>query len=34
VDAKLFWEEFFLNKKFQQGRALFDSKVAYINSDY
>jgi hypothetical protein len=33
-NAKLFWEEFFLNKKFQQGRALYDSKVAYIESDY
>jgi hypothetical protein len=33
-NAKLFWKEFFLNKKFQQGRALYDSKVAYINSDY
>ncbi len=33
-NAKLFWEEFFQNKKFQQGRALYDSKVSYINSDY
>ncbi len=33
-NAKLFWKEFFENKKFQQGRALYDSKVAYINSDY
>ncbi len=33
-NAKLFWKEFFLNKKFQQGRALYDSKVAYMNSDY
>ncbi len=33
-NAKLFWKEFFVNKKFQQGRALYDSKVAYINSDY
>ncbi|KKL96989.1 hypothetical protein LCGC14_1838970 [marine sediment metagenome] len=33
-NAKLFWEEFYLNEKFQQGRALYDSKVAYINSDY
>jgi len=33
-NAKLFWEEFFLNKKFQQGKALYDSKVTYINSDY
>ncbi|TFF99318.1 MAG: hypothetical protein EU540_06910, partial [Promethearchaeota archaeon] len=34
ANAKLFWEEFFQNKKFQQGRALYDSKVAYMNSDY
>ncbi len=33
-NAKLFWEEFFLKKKYQQGRALYDSKVSYINSDY
>jgi len=33
-NAKLFWEEFFDQKKFQQGRALYDSKVSYINSDY
>ena len=33
-NAKLFWEEFFINKKFQQGRALYDSKVTYITSDY
>ncbi|KKN17111.1 hypothetical protein LCGC14_0969120 [marine sediment metagenome] len=33
-NAKLFWKEFFENKKFQQGRALYDSKVAYMNSDY
>ena len=33
-NAKLFWEEFFQNKKFQQGMALYDSKVAYIESDY
>jgi len=33
-NAKLFWKEFFINKKFQQGRALYDSKVAYITSDY
>ncbi|GAH93296.1 unnamed protein product, partial [marine sediment metagenome] len=33
-NAKLFWEVFFEQKKFQQGRALYDSKVAYINSDY
>ncbi|MFX1308756.1 MAG: C25 family cysteine peptidase [Promethearchaeota archaeon] len=33
-NAKLFWKEFFVNKKFQQGRALYDSKMSYINSDY
>ncbi|MFX1417296.1 MAG: C25 family cysteine peptidase [Promethearchaeota archaeon] len=33
-NAKLFWKEFFVNKKFQQGKALYDSKVAYLNSDY
>lgn len=33
-NAKLFWKEFFEGKKFQQGRALYDSKVSYMNSDY
>ena len=33
-NAKLFWKEFFEEKKFQQGRALYDSKVTYMNSDY
>lgn len=33
-NAKLFWKEFFDQKKFQQGRALYDSKVAYITSNY
>ncbi len=33
-NTKLFWKEFFVEKKFQQGRALYDSKVAYMNSDY
>lgn len=33
-NAKLFFKEFFEEKKFQQGRALFDSKVTYMNSDY
>ena len=33
-NAKLFWEVFFNEKKFQQGRALYDSKVSYMNSDY
>ncbi|MFW9900714.1 MAG: C25 family cysteine peptidase, partial [Candidatus Thorarchaeota archaeon] len=33
-NAKSFWREFFVNKKFQQGRVLYDSKMSYINSDY
>jgi len=33
-NAKLFWKEFFGEKKFQQGKALYDSKVAYMNSNY
>ncbi|MFW9827468.1 MAG: C25 family cysteine peptidase, partial [Candidatus Thorarchaeota archaeon] len=33
-NAKLFWREFYVNNKYQQGRALYDSKKAYINSDY
>ena len=33
ANAKLFWKEFFEEKKYQQGRALYDSKVAYMNSD-
>ncbi|MBY9009563.1 MAG: hypothetical protein KGD74_06830 [Candidatus Lokiarchaeota archaeon] len=33
-NAKLFWEVFFKEKKFQQGRTLYDSKVSYMNSDY
>jgi len=33
-NAKLFWEVFFKEKKFQQGRALYDSKVSYMNSNY
>ncbi len=33
-NAKLFWREFYLNKKFQQGRALYDSKVSYMNSEH
>jgi len=33
-NAKLFWKEFFQEKKFQQGKALYDSKVTYMNSDY
>ena len=34
ANAKLFWQQFFEEKKFQQGKALFDSKVEYLNSDY
>jgi len=33
-NAKLFWKEFFQEKKFQQGIALYDSKTSYINSYY
>lgn len=33
-NAKLFFKEFFEEQKFQQGRALYDSKVSYMNSDY
>ncbi|GAH85800.1 unnamed protein product, partial [marine sediment metagenome] len=33
-NAKLFWKEFFVEKKFQQGKALWYSKVAYMNSNY
>jgi len=33
-NAKMFWEQFFAEKKFRQGQALFDSKVAYLESDY
>lgn len=33
-NAKLFWKEFFQEMKFQQGRALYDSKVSYLNSEY
>ena len=33
-NAKLFWEEFFEQKKFQQGKALYDSKVTYMESDH
>lgn len=34
ANAKIFWREFFEEKKFQQGRTLYDSKVTYMNSDY
>ena len=33
-NAKLFWEQFFEEKKYRQGQALFDSKVAYLESDF
>ncbi|MFX1455094.1 MAG: C25 family cysteine peptidase [Promethearchaeota archaeon] len=33
-NAKLFWKEFYQQDKYQQGRALYDSKVSYISSDY
>jgi len=33
ANAKLFWRAFFAEKKFQQGRALYDSKLTYMNSD-
>ncbi|MFX0033232.1 MAG: C25 family cysteine peptidase [Candidatus Hermodarchaeota archaeon] len=32
-NAKLFWKTFFNQKYFQQGKALFESKIAYMNSD-
>ncbi len=34
ANARYFWKEFFIEKKFQQGRALYDSKVTYMNTDY
>jgi hypothetical protein len=33
-NAKLFWQQFFEENKYQQGKALYDSKVAYLNSNY
>jgi hypothetical protein len=33
-NAKLFWKVFFEENKYQQGRALYDSKMAYMNSIY
>jgi len=33
-NAKLFWKTFFENKTYQQGKALYDSKLAYMNSYY
>ncbi|MHA1194292.1 MAG: C25 family cysteine peptidase [Promethearchaeota archaeon] len=33
-NAKLFWKQFFKEMDFQQGKALYNSKVAYLESDY
>ncbi len=33
-NAKYFWKVFFEDKIFQQGKALYDSKVSYMNSFY
>ncbi len=33
-NAKLFWKVFFEDHTYQQGKTLYDSKVAYLNSDY
>lgn len=33
-NAKLFWQQFFEEEKYRQGQALFDSKVAYLESDF
>jgi hypothetical protein len=33
-NAKLFWKVFFEDFKYQQGRALYDSKMEYMNSVY
>lgn len=32
ANANLFWKEFFENDVYQQGKTLYDSKVAYMNS--
>lgn len=32
-NAKLFWKEFFEEKLFQQGKALYNSKTTYMNSE-
>lgn len=32
-NAKLFWKEFFEKKSFQQGKALYNSKTTYVNSE-
>jgi len=33
-NAKLFWKVFFEDNTYQQGKALYDSKIAYMNSLY
>ena len=33
-NAKYFWMEFFENNKYQQGKALYDSKATYVYSEY
>jgi len=33
-NCKLFWREFFINKNYQPGKTLYDSKVAYLKSDW
>jgi hypothetical protein len=33
-NAKLFWQQFFEENKYKLGQALFDSKVAYLESDF
>lgn len=33
-NCKLFWREFFFNKNYQPGKTLYDSKVAYLKSDW
>lgn len=33
-NARFFFKEFFENEKYQQGKALYDSKVSYLQSEY
>jgi len=33
-NARFFFKEFFQNEKYQQGKALYDSKVSYLQSEY
>ncbi len=33
-NCKLFWKAFFINKSYQPGKALYDSKVEYLKSDW